>query len=437
MRPLLWSRFLLSLWRGGNVLRVDNALETDFDAIDIDPFWNTANEKEHKIHRIHTYPAKFPAFITQKAITFANNESVNINCISDIFCGCGTVAYEAKRLGINFWGSDLNPTAVLIAKVKSNSYDINKIKKYYRAIIQSFDDKIDTYIAPEVMNERISYWFYPREIKALSLLKKCILEKVPTNSKYSQYFLCAFSNILKPTSQWLTKSIKPQIDPVKQPADVREAFVIQSNYMEKAIEESDFKICSKTLIRRQNALTIAKTHFTDLIITSPPYVTSYEYADLHQLSTLWLGFADDYRELRRNSLGSNHNFLSNNYLSKLNQSGRKIVTDLTLVDKTKAKAVAKYYIDMQSITGVCKKILNKNGMALMVIGNTEYKGVHINNVKHLVQSMYDSEFTSVYVTKRKISGKILTPYRDVNGRFSSNANNRKVYAEEFIVVGRN
>ena len=26
----------------------------------------------------------------------------------------------------------------------------------------------------------------------------------------------------------------------------------------------------------------------DMIITSPPYVTSYEYADLHQLSSLWL-----------------------------------------------------------------------------------------------------------------------------------------------------
>ena len=26
----------------------------------------------------------------------------------------------------------------------------------------------------------------------------------------------------------------------------------------------------------------------DLIVTSPPYVTSYEYADLHQLSSLWL-----------------------------------------------------------------------------------------------------------------------------------------------------
>jgi len=419
------------------MILINNINSIDFDSIPIDPFWNTSNEKEHKIHRIHTYPAKFPAFITQKAITYANNESVNINCIADIFCGCGTVAYEAKRLGINFWGSDLNPTAILIAKAKSNSYNINTIKKYYQAIMRSFDNNINTHIATESINERISYWFHSHEINTLSLLKKCIIEVVPSSSKYFQYFLCAFSNILKPTSKWLTKSIKPQIDPKKQPADVREAFVAQCNYMEKAIEESKYRVSSKTQIKRQNALTISKTHFADLIITSPPYVTSYEYADLHQLSTLWLGFADDYRELRKNSLGSNHNIFTNDGLLSLNQSGRQIVNDLALVDKTKARAVAKYYIDMQSVTDVCKKILNKNGMVLMVIGNTEYKGVHINNVKHLAESMYDCGFKSVYVTKRKITGKILTPYRDTNGRFSSNADNRKVYAEEFIVVGRN
>ena len=75
-------------------------------------------------------------------------------------------------------------------------------------------------------------------------------------------------------------------------------------------------------------------------------------------------------------------------------------------------------------------------MALMVIGNTEYKGVHIDNVKHLVESMYNSGFSKVYVTKRKITGKILTPYRDEVGRFSSSPDKRKIYSEEFIVVGR-
>ena len=417
------------------MIQINNAIATDFDSIDIDPFWNIGNETEHKNHRIHAYPAKFPAFITQKAITYAKDQGIDVKSVADIFCGCGTVAFEAKRLGIDFWGCDLNPTAVLIAKAKSNSYCISTVKKYYKQILETFDTSKVTYIAPASINERISYWFSEKEIRELSLLKQCIFDVVPRNSKYIYYFLCAFSNILKATSKWLTKSIKPQIDPDKTPSNVRDAFINQCMYMERAINE-DFSSTSKTTIKMQNALTIKDQQIADLIITSPPYVTSYEYADLHQLSTIWLDYAEDYRELRKDSVGSNFNVISTNHLDDLNESGRSIVNSLDQVDKSKAKSVAKYFYDMQKITDICKRVLSLQGMVLMVIGNTEYKGVRIDNVKHLVESMHNSGFDKVFVTKRKITGKILTPYRNEKGRFSSNDNDRQVYAEEFIVVGR-
>ncbi len=419
------------------MIRIDDAISTNFDNIDIDPFWNVGNEREHKGHRIHAYPAKFPAFITQKAIQYARDIGIGINCIADIFCGCGTVGFEAKRLGIDFWGCDLNPTAVLIAKAKSNSYRKTKILEYYQTILNSFDDRYFSYDFSESINERITYWFNPQEIRDLSLLKACILDIIPKGSKYRYYFLCAFSNILKSTSRWLTKSIKPQIDPDKQPAQVRQSFIYQCSVMEAAMLDGcrDYPN-AKTVIECRNALTLKKEAFADLIISSPPYVTSYEYADLHQLSTLWLGYAKDYRDLRQDSIGSMHSRFNINAAEQLNHSGKLIFEQLSSVDKSKARSVAKYYLDMQKITGLCKDALTSNGMMLMVIGNTEYKGVHIDNVKHLTEAMINSGFNQVMVTKRKISGKILTPYRDENGRFSSNSNKRKVYSEEFIVIGR-
>lgn len=116
------------------MIQVDNIEAIDFEKIDIDPFWNVGSEREHKGHRIHTDPAKFPAFITQKAIQYSQNNGINIKRVADIFCGCGTVALEAKRLGIDFWGCDLNPTAVLISKAKSNTYIKTKIDVYYKVI---------------------------------------------------------------------------------------------------------------------------------------------------------------------------------------------------------------------------------------------------------------------------------------------------------------
>ena len=79
------------------------------------PFWSKHSDPELKIHRIHAYPAKFPAFITSKALAFAKSKGVRVKTIGDVFCGCGTVAFEARRNGIDFWGCDINPVATLIA----------------------------------------------------------------------------------------------------------------------------------------------------------------------------------------------------------------------------------------------------------------------------------------------------------------------------------
>jgi hypothetical protein len=419
------------------MIHVVDAVSMKFEDIDIDPFWNIGNEPEHKSHRIHSYPAKFPAFITQKAIQYARNCDIDLHCISDIFCGCGTVAYETKRLGIDFWGCDLNPTAVLIAKTKSGQYQEQKVEKYYTQILEAFDNAIYDVSKEKPTPERIHYWFNQPEIDKLNLLKVCIQNTIPKKSKYMNYFLCAFSNILKPTSKWLTKSIKPQIDPHKQPAQIRQAFIDQCMQMRTALLGNNNTLqSSRTTIECRNVLTIKKKAFADLIITSPPYVTSYEYADLHQLSTLWLEYADDYRILRKNSIGSTHRDFNIKSIEQLNTSGKRIYSSLVKIDKQKAQSVARYFADMQKTVGICKNAIVPGGIVLMVIGNTEYKGIHIDNVKHLAESMQHCGFSQVSVTKRRISRKILTPYRDDNGRFSSSSEKRQVYSEEFIVIGR-
>lgn len=402
--------------------------------IDIDVHWNTAVSTEHKIHKIHKYPAKFPAFITQKAIEYAREENVEVNRIADIFCGCGTVAYEAKREGINFWGCDINPVAALIARVKSKKLESNSLQKYFSAIRQNFVEEKETFQAG-IVNPRIIYWFNDRQIDELSLLKHSIMKVTESNKDYNDFFMCAFSNILKPTSKWLTKSIKPQVDPEKIPAEVLKCFVKQFDFMFQANNEAELYKDTEVEITVSNALELDISAEIDLIITSPPYVTSYEYADLHQLSLLWLEFTEDYRVFRKNTIGSSYTSEKRSSFL-LNKIGKEIFEELTKKDKSKAESVQKYYLDMQKIADVSYESLKEQGISLFVIGNTEYKNVQIKNAEHLVLSLYESGFKKVFATKRKISGKILTPYRDDQGKFTSNTSGRKVYSEEYIIVGR-
>ena len=41
----------------------------DIESVSVDEFWNYG-ERELAMHKIHAYPAKFPAFITTKAVHF-------------------------------------------------------------------------------------------------------------------------------------------------------------------------------------------------------------------------------------------------------------------------------------------------------------------------------------------------------------------------------
>lgn len=83
--------------------------------------------------------------------------------------------------------------------------------------------------------------------------------------------MCAFSSILKSCSKWLTKSIKPQIDPQKQAKDVWEEFCKQILKMERANETSEVVEENNAEILTQSVLELNITEpFVDLLVTSPP-----------------------------------------------------------------------------------------------------------------------------------------------------------------------
>lgn len=419
------------------MVQINNVEELNYDTISIAEEWNDYEGNELIMHTIHSYPAKFPAFIASKAFDYAEKEGVRIEKVSDIFCGCGTVALEARRRGYSFWGCDINPVATLIAKTKSNIYDYKKIEQYYGSVLENinnFELPSDLY---QKANDRLKYWYYETTYCNLYKLYQAIKKEVP-EGKYREAFECIFSSILKATSKWLTKSIKPQVDPEKKEIDVIHQFDRQMDKFLKALKEIDIPN-TKTIIKCINFLEEKELPQTDLIITSPPYVTSYEYADLHQLSSLWLGYTTDYRELRKGSIGSVYN--SDGFIldiQKLNNTGKTVVESLKKIGmpSSKVKSVARYYSNMQDAVKQCHSMLSANGMVFFVVGDTEYKGVKILNSKHLLETLLDNGFQDIKIGKRTISKRICIPYRDEKGKFSKDKSKRKVYHEEFIISGR-
>jgi hypothetical protein len=423
----------------GQYLELTNAdavARASLDSLNENRFWSSGRSEELKRHRIHAYPAKFPAFIPTKALHFAQHEGVKVRRVGDIFCGCGTVAFEARRGNIDFWGCDINPVATLIARTKSGAFEAHRLDAYFAAIKAKINRASGKAQLPSLAMERLNYWYSADQFRSLARLLNAINQSVPARSRYRLFFHCAFSNILKATSRWLTKSIKPQVDPHKKPTEPWSTFQVQFDMMKSAFEQAAGDGKSAVDILTQDFLKLqAAPQDIDLLITSPPYVTSYEYADLHQLSSLWLGYANDYRDLRNGSIGSaQHDLDFNRGVKRLNTVANQIVFGLFTQDKAIARATANYFLDMQAVSQRCHNLLRRNGLAVFVIGNTEYKGVRIDNAAHLAESLLRGGFSKVRVAKRKMSGKILTPYRDGIGQFSRSSDGRHVYGEEFVLI---
>lgn len=404
------------------------------------PSWDFGDRKEDPIHRIHAYPAKFPAFITTKALQYAEQQGVNVSVVADVFCGCGTTAVEAKRNGKNFWGCDINPVATLIARVKTHHYRDEALARYLADIQDEFRRVTPGRADRAGIGDRIRYWFDERNIEDLLRLDQAIRRMTPAGGPHRKFFLCGFSNILKPTSRWLTKSIKAQLDPDKSPRRVMEAFENQIALMRRANRENHFSTpCPRIRIRTRNFLAPEEPESrADLIVTSPPYVTSYNYADIHQLSTLWLGYASDYRALRKNMVGNQVGVQAPAAaeIETFSAAGKASYSDLLQVEPYKARSIARYFLDLDKAVVKCRRMLNDGGMVVFVIGNTGYKGVQIDNREHLVHCMSRANFREVETVPRKVSLKIMTPYRDARGRFTRDARQRRVYGEEFVVIGR-
>ena len=411
--------------------------DKNFDNIPISQYWSASNKVFSKRHNIHIYPAKFPPFLVDKSISFANKKNIEVKKIADIFCGCGTTALECLLANKDFWGIDCNPVATLITKVKTSRYNVKILGKHYLSIMGSFHRRTFKRAPQRILNnERLIFWYQEQELADINAIIIRIMRIVP-KGKYRDFFLCCLSNILKKTSLWLQKSIKPTKDYNKNPHVVETSFLFQYRQMIRAIEEEKMYLKSHSAIIKTGNVMAYKGQLpqADLLITSPPYVTSYEYADLHQLSSIWLNHAKDFRELRNGSIGSTFGIVKT-FDKYLNSTGKSIVDNLRLVKSKQSNAVAKYFYDMKRVVSRINGILRPGGLGVIVIGNTEYSGVKIDNAKYLAHELFINKMRNIKVYKREIGTKILTRYRDNYGRFTNKVSSKNVYHCEFLLTFR-
>ena len=416
-----------------------------FEKTKVDDSWSFAEcsrkDTSKWSHGYHRYPAKFIPQIVEKLFDeYVTDRNAHIN---DPFFGSGTTIVSAIARGYRASGTDINGIAYLMTKVKSTPIEPVYLKeKVDRFLIRIKETKDIVPEIPQQHLERINYWFDEPTKLVLGKILRIIREE--SDTKVRDFLLVGFSHILKSCSIWLQRSTKPTRDKQKVPRNPYNTLRLHLNKMLRGNESFYKTVPADVRSSLGEYLNIAlgdarkqavEDDSVDLIVSSSPYVTSYEYADLHQLSTIWLDFTEDLKQYRTKFIGSASRPKNRHGLRSEIANG--IVLEMKDKSKKLSEEIGSFFLDMEQIFDESYRILKPGGRSCFVIGNTSLKGSHIFNAQIFAESIQHSGFTLDRIINREIPSKILPQTRDKRtGRFTSSSEATSVaYPMEYIVTG--
>lgn len=254
---------------------------------------------------LHTYPAKaVPEMVSELIKKISSIHKVKN--ILDPFVGSGTTALESKYMGMDFFGSDLNPLAVLLTKTKALTIEnTNYTKKRIHEFLKKLEEEyVLTKIIPIVSFDRIDYWFKKDNIRELSYIKYRIELFLKDSNRakremYALILLTAFSTTIRKVS--LTRNGEFKLYRMS-PNDIEKfsingvaTFVESVNNLLDMLVVANNSYKKRTIcdvyVKNAKKLDYLDEQSIDLVITSPPYgdsKTTVAYGEFSKLSILWM-----------------------------------------------------------------------------------------------------------------------------------------------------
>ncbi|MGB0628949.1 MAG: TRM11 family SAM-dependent methyltransferase [Candidatus Thalassarchaeaceae archaeon] len=346
------------------------------------------NTKQYT-HCFHIYPAMMIPQIARELITrFGKKGGV----LFDPYCGTGTSLVEARIAGMDAFGTDINPTARMIAKSKTMDYNLIELKKSVDSFLEDMEKNLELstdykkFKEPEFVTwERLEDWFPKRSIAEISYALSSIENN---NNTESQIFLkIALSECLRLVSYQRNGEFKLYRMKEEKRQDFYESLLpkikqrIQRNlegledFMEVISEERRVEIFDFNTVETNGFSQINIP--VDIVVTSPPYGdsgTTVAYAQFSWLSNVWLGLDDQSPgALDRKLMGGGKQTIDKFGFQPMDDA----IQEISNVDEKRAKDVMHFYDEyLQSMKNVASRI-NKGGYSCYVVGNRTVKGIQL------------------------------------------------------------
>ena len=291
--------------RGGD----ERASELLAHAVDVAPNEAADAPDRAHVHGFHAYPARAHPVTARRLVdAFAPARGL----VLDPFCGSGTILIEAMLAGRDALGTDLNPLAVMLARAKTYPRKAEATAALIAAAkeVADFADarrKAKQGATRRLPQEDVSV-FAPHVLLEMDGLRAGI-EKAPPEARPDLWLV--FSSILvKLSAKRGDTSDEPMEKRVSAGYPAR-LFVRKTEELAERFREFADLLPMKVprarvLLDDAGKLTKVDERSIDAVITSPPYVATYDYLAHHELRMRWLDL--DTRRLADNELGARRHY---------------------------------------------------------------------------------------------------------------------------------
>lgn len=266
-------------------------------------------ERTKHVHRIHPYLGKY---IPQLVEIFLRKYFSAGMTVLDPFAGSGTTLVQANELGVHSIGCDVSAFNVMINRVKTQRYDIRRLKREVSDIMDrtarltkqpgsSLFEDAGPAVNAVTENKYLTDWFAPRALEELLTFRALIPEY-----EYQEFLKVVLSRSARSARRTTHFDLDFPKKPITEPyhcykhgrtcAPTEVAYKFLARYcadgVRRAEEFSRLRTSARVECLHGDSRNIKFPHL-DGVITSPPYVGLIDYHEQHRYAYELLDLEDN------------------------------------------------------------------------------------------------------------------------------------------------
>jgi SAM-dependent methyltransferase len=391
---------------------------------------HTRRNRKPQLGWFHRYPARFSTTVLAEMMKGIRSRlRRKPRLLLDPFAGTASSLAFARQLGIASTGIELSMLGVLIGKARlSPPSDLEAALDAAKKLVELPQRKKHRF------TDELIGWIGEKNACALDAYLTTINEL--SDPKLRRWLRVSVSSALRPCSRWLSGSIKPQVDPLRDPTPIGPHLLRAANALRRdcRLEAFTARDCPRATIEIGDARNLPFANGeVDAILTSPPYETMYDYFDVHRLSYLAFEWPQPLHRQIGQPSGVSRDGVGFDPPPFMTHWYRR---HLRAENSCQGRALRAYVVAMRQHVAEVKRVLSHDGVAAYAVANTIRDGRKFSLVPMVASLFRDAGFRRVEIRTRKSSHRRILPAgrNRVTGRFSSDSTEHVV--NEYIVYAR-